>query len=429
MKKLKAIVIGAGGRGRVYSEIMAASAEKYEIVAVADPIRDRCRVVGELFNIAEDMYFDSWEPLLAMGKIADFAIIATEDRNHFCPVMTAIEAGYDILLEKPVSPSPWECKKIAEHAKKHGSKVVVCHVLRYTPLYSKFKQLLESGIIGDIVSVNHEECVWNQHFCHSFVRGIFSNSHENSPLLLQKCCHDMDIIQWLVGKKCKKVQSFGTLSYFCEKNAPDGAADYCLNGCPHYDTCMYSVKNTYLTDDEEAWYRDRCVANPNPTYEEKEKALRSSRYGRCAFKSDNDVCDRQSVNLLFEDDVTATFTVTGFNKSNRWTHITGTKGELHAALSDYVPIEHYDLMTRKKTLIPVTPKEGALGSHGGGDQGIVDALYEYISTGEASSQISEISISCDNHMIVFAAEKSRLEGTVVDVDEYAETIEHNIYKA
>ncbi len=422
MKRLKAIVIGAGGRGMGYAKIMAAAPEKYDIVAVADPIKERCKVIGELFGISEDMYFDSWEPLLEKGKIADFAIIATNDRDHFYPTMAAIEAGYDILLEKPVSSLPSECKIISEHAKKYGSKVVVCHVLRYTPLYSKLKELLESGIIGDIVSVNHEECIWNLHFCHSFVRGIHSNSIENSTLLLQKCCHDMDIIQWLIGKKCKKVQSFGSLNYFCEKNAPEGAADYCLNDCPHYDTCMYSVKNAYLTDDIRNPFKDGCTGTPNPTYEEKEKSLRTSKYGRCAFKSNNDVCDRQTVNLLFEDNITATFSFTAFNRSNRWTHITGTKGELHANLTGYVPIEHFDLVTREKNLIPVNPKDGAIGGHGGGDQGIVDALYDYMLTGKASSQISEIGISCDNHMIVFAAEKSRLEGTVVDLDEYISQI-------
>ena len=422
MKKLKVVIIGAGGRGRLYSKIMAAAPEKYELVAVADPIKERRDFIGDSYGIGEDMRFESWEMIFEMGKIADIAVISTMDKEHYEPTMAAIELGYDILLEKPVSPVPLECKRIAENAQKNGVKVVVCHVLRYTPLYSTIKQIIDDGIIGDIISVNHEECVWNQHFCHSFVRGNFSNTETSASMLLQKCCHDMDILQWLIGKKCLKVQSFGALKYFCEKNAPDGAPEFCLDGCPHEEKCMYSAKKIYLGNDEECWFRDRCTPNPNPTYEEKEEALHKNNHGRCAFKAGNNVCDHQTVNLLYEDDITVTFTVSGFNRSNRWTHIVGTKGELHANLRGYEPIEIYDLETRSKTQIPINRREDAIGSHGGGDDGIVEALYDYMATGVKSKQVSEIEISSQNHMIVFAAEKSRENGQVIDLKEYIESL-------
>jgi len=426
MKRLKAVIIGAGGRGRIYSKIMAAAPEKYELVAVADLIKERRDHIADLYGIKEEMRFDSWDALFEQGKIADIAVVSTSDMDHYIPAMKAIDLGYDLVLEKPISPDPLECKKIVENARKHNSKVVVCHVLRYTPLYSTLKKALDDGVVGDIVSVNHEECVWNQHFCHSFVRGIFSNTDISAPLLLAKCCHDMDILQWLIDKKCLKVQSFGSIKYFCEKNMPEGAPDFCIEGCPHEKDCIYSAMKIYLDNDDErykrCWFRNRCTPNPNPTNEEKIQALHSDNHGRCVFKAGNNVCDHQTVNMLFEDGITVTFTVSGFAKGNRWTHITGTKGELHANLKGYGPIEVYNFETCETTYIPVEENKNAIGGHSGGDDGIVESLYEYMTTGNKTSQVTEIGISSDNHMIVFAAEKSRETGEVIDLQEYMESI-------
>lgn len=88
-------------------------------------------------------------------------------------------------------------------------KVVVCHVLRYSPFFTTLKDLILSGKIGEVISITHEECVGNIHQSHSFVRGNWGNTERLSMILLQKSCHDLDILQWLIGKKCIKVQSFG----------------------------------------------------------------------------------------------------------------------------------------------------------------------------------------------------------------------------
>lgn len=422
MKKLKVIVIGAGGRGRLYAKIMAASPEKYEVIAVADPIKERRDFVADSVGIGEDMRFENWDEIFAQGKIADIAVIGTSDKDHYIPTMKAIELGYDILLEKPISTDPLECKRMSQAAEAKGVKIVVCHVLRYTPLYSTMKQLLDDGVIGDIISVNHEECVWNQHYCQGFVRGNFANTERSASFLMQKCCHDMDILQWLIGKECKKVQSFGSLKHFREENAPEGAPDFCIEGCPHDEECLYSINKIYFGNNERCWFRDRCTTKPNPTYEEKVEALKTNNYGRCAYKAGNNVCDHQTVNMLFENDITVTFTVSGFSRGNRWTHITGTKGELHANLDGYEPIEIYEFATDKKRLVPIHERENAIGSHGGGDDGIVEALYDYMATGVINKQVSEIGISCANHMIVFAAEESRENGTVVDLEEYIKNL-------
>ena len=422
MDKLKVILIGAGNRGTTYTDIMADMPEKFQVVAVAAPIESRREYIREKHQIPAEMCFNDWSEVLALGKIADIALIATMDQGHFEPAMKAIELKYDLLLEKPVSPSPAECQQIAKAAEENGVKVIVCHVLRYTSLFMQLKDLLDSGRIGDIISINHEECVGNVHQSHSFVRGNWGNSDRSSCMLLQKSCHDMDILQWLIGKKCKKVQCFGALTYFKEKNAPEGSPDYCIEGCPKGEICPYNAVKLYLDDKKNDWFRTTCTRVADPDDEDVKKAISTTQYGKCVFKCDNNVVDHQTVNLLFEDDVTVTFSMNAFNKGGRFMHIMGTKGEIHAAMDGDTPIEVYTFEDKKTETISMSAKDGIGGGHGGGDEGIVATLYDYLTGIYTGKSVSDISVSCNNHLIVFAAEESRKNHVVVDFDEYARSL-------
>ena len=422
-RMLNVILIGAGNRGEAYTNIMAREQDKFKVIAVAEPIKSRRENIKEKHQIPEEMCFEDWKPLLALGKIADVAIIATMDKLHLEPTLEAISCGYDILLEKPVSPDPYECQRIADSAEEKGVNIVVCHVLRYSPVYIAVKKLIEEGKIGRIISINHEECVGNVHQSHSFVRGNWGNSGRTSCMLLQKSCHDMDILQWLIGKKCKKVQSFGNLTYFRKENAPADAPEYCIQGCPKGETCPYNAIKLYLDDKENDWFRSTCTREANPTDDMVEHALRTTQYGKCVFKCDNDVVDHQTVNMLFEDDITVTFTMNAFNKGGRFIHIMGTKGEVRASLSSSdEPITFYDFETKKTEEILTSGKDGLVNGHGGGDEGIVNSLYEYLNGEYKGFSVSDIRTSVNNHFIVFAAEESRMSGRVIDLEAYTQAL-------
>ncbi len=422
MKKLKVIVIGAGNRGGTYTDYMTQMPEKYEVVAVAEPRESRREYVQKKHNIPDNMCFDDYKPLLELGKIADIALIATMDRQHFEPAMKAIDLGYDLLLEKPITPTPEECIALTNRANEKGVKVVICTVLRYTFLFNKLKEIIDSGKIGKVMSINHEECVEFVHQSHSFVRGNWHNSKESSFMLLQKSCHDMDILQWLIGKKCKKVQSFGSLSYFREENAPEGAPARCLEGCPVGETCPYNAVKLYL-ENESNWFRSAATKLVKSSDEDVKKSLAESNYGKCVFRSNNDVVDHQTVNMLFEDDVTVTFTMNAFNSGGRYINIYGTKGEIRAALKGDCPIKIYDPVTKETEEIPCNATDGILGGHGGGDAGIIVALYDYMTDNYDGCAIPTIDESCYNHLITFAAEHARQSGTVVDVDEFINNLQ------
>lgn len=425
-KKLKVVIIGAGNRGDAYSCIMQAYPEKFEVVAVAEPIKSRRESIKQRHNISEYMCFEDWKPLLDLGKIADVAVIATMDRFHYDPTIKAVDLGYDILLEKPAAPTPEECVKIVRRAEEANVKVVVCHVLRYTPMFMLLKKLIDEGKIGDVVAINHDECVGNVHQSHSFVRGNWGNSDKSSCMILQKSCHDLDIIQWLIGKKCKKVSSFGALNYFKKENAPKGAPDYCIQGCPAGDTCPYNAVKVYLDDKENDWFRTTCTREANPTDEMVEKAISTTQYGKCVFKCDNNVTDHQTVNMLFEDGVTASFINSAFNRGGRFMHIMGTKGEIRAAIEGGIPVELYDFETKSITKFPIEGVEGngdIPGGHGGGDLGIINALYDYLTDNYDGKSVSTIRETYKNHLIAFAAEYSRVNSTMVDFEEFEKAVE------
>ncbi len=424
MKKISVIVIGAGHRGMGYSRIAKKDFEDlYDIVAVADPVECRRNYVRDLYNIPEDRVFTDWREILACGKIADAAIIATMDRDHFAPTMQAIELGYDILLEKPIAPTPEECAAITKAADEKGVRVLICHVLRFTPFYGRLKELILSGIIGDVQVVEQVEHVGLIHQSHSFVRGKWGNSSRSSTMLLQKSCHDIDIIQWLIDKKCERVSSFGSLNYFTEENAPEGAPERCLDGCPAAETCPFHAKKLYLgTHWSRNWFAGAATKLLNPTDEQVREALATTNYGRCVFRCDNDVVDHQVVNMEFEGGVVASFTMAAFNGwgGGRAIRVMGTKGMLRASTSDK-EIFFDNAATGETEMIPVDIGTGAtiVDGHGGGDNGIMSVFNRLVNNEYDGVRAATIATSCENHMIVFAAEEAREKGTVVSVPEYA----------
>ena len=422
MDKIKIIVVGAGGRGKDYTDIMARFPEKFQVVGVAEPIESRREYMRTKHNIPDENCFDTWEKILEKPKFADAAIISTMDRMHFAPAMEAIRKGYNLLLEKPAAPTAEECLAIESEAKKYGVRILVCHVLRYSPFYVTLKSLIDKGEIGRVMSIQHAEGVGNVHQSHSFVRGNWGNAEKSSPMLLQKSCHDMDILQWLVGKECKRVSSFGSLTYFIKENAPEGSPDYCIEGCPMAAECPYNSVKLYYDDKDNDWFRNAATGIVSPTDDEVAHALRTTQYGKCVFKCDNNVVDHQVVNLEFEDGTVVDFNMSAFNKGGRYIRVMGTKGEILNRNTDGI-LELYKFEDGSKTLIDIkTYGDTIVSGHGGGDEGIVHALYDYLTTGVITEQLSEIGISVKNHMIAFASEESRHTGKVVNVKEYIENI-------
>jgi len=296
-----------------------------------------------------------------------------------------------------------------EAANRTGRKLVVCHVLRYTPFYMTLKRLIDEGAVGDVTTINQIENVGYWHQAHSFVRGNWRNTRETSPMLLQKSCHDMDIILWLMGKECKRVQSFGSLRHFRAENAPAGAPERCLDGCPSSETCPYYAPRLYLDMNKTGWPVN--VITTDMSEAGRRKALQEGPYGRCVYHCDNDVVDRQVVNLEFEEGAVATFTMTGLSADfSRQLKIFGTRGQIEADMgTGKIVLHRFGEEARE---IPLDTAVDA-GGHGGGDVGLMRDFIRVIREGGESRSSAKASLQ--SHLICFAAERSREEHIVVEL--------------
>ncbi len=364
-------------------------------------------------GIAGHLEMDHWRQLLERPKLADAAAITVQDSLHLEVATALAEKGYDLLLEKPMATHPEDCQTIADAVKRHGVRCAVAHVLRYTPYTQKLKALLESKVIGEIVSIQHLEPLGYWHQAHSYVRGHWAKEAESSFMLLAKCCHDIDWLTYLVEVPCRRVSSFGGLAHFHRDAMPDRAAGRCLD-CEMESSCPYSAKKIYLdalAAGNKGW--PVSVVAEQPTQESVTEALWTGPYGRCVYACDNDVVDHQVVNMQFANGVTASLTMTGFSAANRFrkTRIFGTHGEIEG---DGETLAVHEFLTDETKTYDMKLLYGeATDGHGGGDAGLMDAFVTALADRQPHHILSDVNVSLASHQLVFAAEQARLQNEVV----------------
>lgn len=414
MKQLTAVLLGAGDRGaHAHGSYAIDYPNELKFVAVADPNTDRKKHFAKTHKIPERHTHQSWEEVLDQPQFANVMVICTQDRMHFGPTIRALEKGYHVLLEKPMSPDPEECIQMEQAAQKHGRLLSICHVLRYSPFWSALKKRIKNGDIGEVVSIQLNENVGYLHMAHSFVRGNWRNSDQSSPMILQKSCHDMDILSWLVDRSCLHVSSFGSLKYFRKENAPKGSTPYCLDGCEVAAECPFYAPRFYLGDGK-GWARK---ITEDTSREGILDALKDGPYGRCVYQNDNNVVDHQVVNLEFEGGATATFSMSGLTYDTaRSVQVMGTKGEIRGYMENNT-FTVYDFLTKEENEVRIhTPKSG----HGGGDTELMrNFLHEVHHYDKGKEGLTSAKASVESHMMAFAAEESRLaEGKSIDLKQF-----------
>lgn len=425
-RPITAIIVGAGHRSFVYSELAKTNPEMLKIVGVADPNPIRRKKAMDYFGFKEDMCFENAEELAKKGKLADTVINGTMDEQHLETAVPLLDAGYDMLLEKPFAPNEEEMRQIVNCAKKNNSKVMICHVLRYTPFYYAIKERIVNGEIGDIINIQTTEHVSYHHLSTSYIRGKWANSDKcHTSMLLAKCCHDLDIIMWMMSEtKPKQISSFGGKFQFKPENAPKEAGTICMKDCPLVDTCVYSTKRLYI-DHPNRWafyVWDALEGKKNITIEDKIALMKSdSPYARCIYKCDNNVVDHQSVLINFESGATGTHNMVGGSaEPRREIHIIGTKGEIFGNFEeskftvlkiDPSPDAHNEECDVEEVDLRVTgDMVGAYGGHGGGDERLAADFVKFIRGEKPSLACTSIFDSVAGHLSVYLADKSRENG-------------------
>ncbi len=422
MTPIEAILIGAGNRGLwSYGPYALQHPDEIQFVAVAEPDPERRARFASYHDIPAEMQFASWEEVCERPQLARAAINCTQDRMHHASTLALLRAGYDVLLEKPIAPTRAECVELVETAEALGRTLQICHVLRFTAFFTALYDIVNSGRLGRIVTIDHRENVSYWHMSHSFVRGNWRNEAQSAPMILAKCCHDLDILVWILGQRVTRLSSFGALTHYRKENAPDGVPLRCTDGCPVEATCPWYAPRLYDADIYGRSQLERFGAHGfmltaadmfNTTSEERWEKLKTSPYGRCVYHCDNDVVDHQTLNLEFEDGVTCTFTMHGHSdREGRTLRWDGTRATLYGDFSEgrehtLRVVEHGS--TREEVICPTAGESG----HGGGDFGLMRDFVKALN-GEKTRHQTTARVSLESHLLAFAAEEARKTGRVL----------------
>jgi predicted dehydrogenase len=415
MPPMTAVLLGAGGRGmRAYAPFALAHPDELTFVAVAEPQADRRALFAAEHNIPPERCFNSWEDLLAAGKIADVLLNCTMDQMHTASTLAALDVGYDILLEKPMSNHLVENVRLVQVAEQKGRLLQICHVLRYSDFFRKIREIVQSGRLGRIISVDHRENLIFWHMAHSYVRGNWRNQETSAPMILAKCCHDLDILPWILGKSVTRLNSFGSLTYFRPENAPPGAPLRCTDGCPAADNCKFYAPRLYISDADDF---TRNAVTYEATVEARTRALLVSPYGRCVYHCDNDVVDHQTLNMELDDGATVTMTMNGHGDEEcRTMRYDGTNATLFAKFSKSGnKISIHDHLSGSVEHILL--EDADVSGHGGGDFGLLRSFLRAVQ-GHPDDSFTSARVSLESHLLAFAAEESRLNKSVVDMEAF-----------
>lgn len=404
----KIAIIGAGNRGKdVYGNLIKKN-KNLEVTAVAEPQKSRREEVALNHNIPPTRQFKSWEDLLFEDRLADAVIIATGDKMHFNPLIRALEKGYKVLCEKPITDDYEELTILNNKYNNYNDKVMISHVLRYTPFFKKIKELISENMIGEIRFINLIENIGFFHYAHSYVRGNWRNQDVGAPIILAKSCHDIDILYWLLESRVERVYSDSSERYFNKKHDPINAGKRCLE-CEIEKKCPYSAKKIYLRE-EEGW--PVSVITEDISYKGRIEALRKSNYGKCVYKSDNNQLDVQSLILKYKNGISAHFTLTAFSEEmTRKINVFGTHGEIIGNLDKGI-IEVRPFLSENQT-IEIEYK----GGHAGGDEKLIEAFEQFLYKDQKRNK-SNLTSALESHFIALAAEKSRIDKNAVNLDKF-----------
>lgn len=407
MKQKSAIIVGGGNRGQTYARYSLTYPDELNIVGIADPNIDKRKLFMDTYQLNPTHCFSSWESIFKEPRMADIAIITTQDQMHIQPALAAVEKGYHILLEKPLATTESDCIQFYQKVSGYSKIIGLCHVLRFTSHYIKMKEIIDSGLIGDIVNIEHLEPVNYWHMAHSYVRGNWRRLDESSPMIIAKSIHDIDLVSWFADAPFRSIYSIGSLRHFKQENTPTGAADRCVADCAVEKDCPYSALKLYMNMDLKGWPVSAITSDMSR--EGRKLALQEGPYGRCVYQSDNDVVDHQVVSIEFENDVKASFTMSAFTDGERRTRIMGTMGEI---IGDFNTITIHNFRDQSKKRVWKKSEEDEMG-HGGGDFGLMKQFLFSVRANDPSLFSASLETAVESHLMSFSAERSRLEKRVV----------------
>ncbi len=345
MKTYQIGFIGCGARSIAYATFYA-EADDIQVAGISDPMpRQRTVLKRECSLPVDTPEYDDWRDLLDAHPALDGVVISSPTQYHVEQAIACFERGLPVALEKPLAVNKAECERLLDAQRTLNGRSLIGFVLRSTPYFSRIQQLIAEGRVGRVLSVQADELPgWfvTSVMCRSPWRRYAASSGGS---MLEKSCHDMDMLNWLIGSKPVAIHSFGNRLLF---NANPELPDTCP-GCRVADTCKY-------------------YQSPSVTHEKGEGIYAFQREElRCIYNIDKDVMDTQCVSLEYENGAIANFMLnfhSSGKRSGRNIHIIGTKGRIWGNM-ELNEIGVFDDQTEQVEEISIAT-DGT--GHGGGDK-------------------------------------------------------------
>jgi predicted dehydrogenase len=362
-KKTKLAIIGTGIRAIDMwgKDMLADYADLVEFVGLCDPNPGRVEFARKYIGAKCATYTD-FDKMIAETK-PDKIIVTTVDAYHDQYIVKGMQAGCDVITEKPMTTDEHKCRAILNAEKKTGRNCIVTFNYRYAPHRARLKEILEAGEIGTVTSVDFHWYLDVYHGADYFRRWHRLRS-KGGTLLVHKATHHFDLLNWWLDSDPIEVFAYGALEFYGKNNAFRHTN---CRGCPYKDKCRFFWDMT----------KDTKLMNLYAANEQYDGYLRDG----CVWREDIDIFDKMAVQIKYANNVQVSYSLTTYSPYEGYRiAFNGTKGRLEAWIKERQPWteppkDEIRLTTNfgKTQLINVPHAEGG---HGGGDVRLKDKIFK-----------------------------------------------------
>ncbi|MFO7635859.1 MAG: Gfo/Idh/MocA family oxidoreductase, partial [Clostridia bacterium] len=305
--------------------------------------------------------YEDFDLMILTGK-PDVVIVTTVDAFHHDYIIRSLEAGCDVITEKPMTIDAEKCRDILAAEKKSGKRVIVTFNYRFAPYVTRIKELLQEGLVGTVLSIDFEWILDTSHGADYF-RRWHRHMANSGGLLVHKSTHHFDLINWWLEEDPEEVYAFGSRRFYGATR--DERGERCLT-CGHRDTCTFfwditkdpfMKKFYYEAEEQDGYYRDRCV-----------------------FAQDIDIYDTMSVNVKYSRGALLSYSLVAHSPYEGWkAAINGSGGrleveEFHSGCRKGEPVQQIRYYSREGNIVTYEIAKDESG-HGGGDERLRRMLF------------------------------------------------------
>ncbi|WP_342360926.1 Gfo/Idh/MocA family oxidoreductase [Terrarubrum flagellatum] len=361
--KRRVALVGAGhrGAGTWGRELVALCSDWIDYAGVCDINELRMARARKAIGVDAPMFTDLGE-MLAKTR-PHTVIVCTPDYRHDDHIVQALEAGCDVITEKPMATTAEKCRRILDAEKRTGRKVEVAFNYRFAPTARTIKTLLASGVIGDIASVDFHWYLDTQHGADYF-RRWHAYIENSGSLFVHKATHHFDLLNWYLGADPKEVFARGDLVHYGRNGKFRGT---------RCKTCVYKKECGYYFDIGKSEWLEMLYEEPS----NEDGYLRDA----CVFREDINIPDTMNASILYSNNVQVSYSLNTFMPIEGY-HLAfnGHKGRIEIRQYERQPWEtpDYDEILVIKNFIGVervrVPHQ--TGGHFGGDVALQTMMFK-----------------------------------------------------